>query len=176
MLKNGWHRIEHQVVTFSDFKKLVSSAKINDEKVVPKLFENWKQEMEAGCIMFFTRWRIWKNVRKCVFAGEQLRCNTLLLLHWKKSNWNVSKISQTLQTWNKIPNDLTLIFYQTPLSTAGHTLHTKDAKNVPLTWNRTTRHITKVFKISPCAVDLWSKNKSVPSFKYFIAQAVQYYS
>ena len=176
MLENGWHRIEHQVVTFSDFKKLVPSAKINDEKVAPKLFENWKQEMEAGCIMFFTRWRIWKNVRKCVFAWEQLRCNTLLLLHWKKSNWNVSKISQTLQTWNKIPNDLALIFYQTPLSTAGHTLHTKDAKNVPLTWNRTTRHITKVFKISPCAVDLWSKNKSVPSLKYFIAQAVQYYS
>ena len=127
---------------------MVSSAKINDEKVAPKLFENWKQEMEAGGTMFFTRWRIWKNVRKCVFAWEQIRWNTFLLLHWKKSNWIVSKISQTLQTWNKIPNDLTLIFYQTPLSTAGHTLHTKGAKNVPLIWNETRRHITMAIVIT----------------------------
>ena len=42
-----------------------------------------------------------------------------------------------------------------PLLTAGHTLHTKGAKNVPLTWNGTRRHITmataitKFFKFLP---------------------------
>ena len=48
MLEIVWHRIQHQVLTFIYFKKLVSSEKFNDEKVAPKVFENWKRGMEAG--------------------------------------------------------------------------------------------------------------------------------
>ena len=58
MLEIVWHRIQHQVLTFIYFKKLVSSEKFNDEKVAPKVFENWKWEMEAGGTMFITGWRI----------------------------------------------------------------------------------------------------------------------
>ena len=58
MLEIGQQRIQHQVATFIYFKKLVSSTKFNDEKIAPKVFENWKRGMEAGGTTFITGCRI----------------------------------------------------------------------------------------------------------------------
>ena len=136
MFKIAWHRIQ-QNTTVSGFKKFISSAKINDEKVAAKVLEGETGNRSWG---YNVLCRV-QNLRKCenyVFAWEQLRGNTLLLLYWKKSNWNVCEILQTLETWHNIPNNLTLNFDQTPLSTAGHTLHIKWGKecSTSLEWDK----------------------------------------